>query len=370
MVQTLELSSKPNYYSVSRLKLYENCSYAYYHRYVLKTPSPYLSESTLIGSFIHNALEYLYSTDDDTTYSLEEAFSKTSPHTMVEQKIAYSLEEAYQIYDMLSSYTKDVAILYIRASATYYGPDAIRKADGGLASSPSMTSDWKKAEKLLDLPRRRSIIDTYITDRNSNMNGISISYVFGEAYNICLNYRTPPQITEIIAVEFPLSHWSEEQSVIINPVKMPSAFGAEEDIYLNGYIDLVAKVNFNGKEVLALIDHKSSKADHEELGVEYNRQLLAYVYAYEKSTGQTIDAVGINNLRSNTLSLAPVNKQFMYDSLTSLFSNHQLIKEERFVKHVPEDQYSPCMKMYNKPCPFLPYCHTDFYNRMMANQMY
>lgn len=371
IISKISLEEKPTRsYSVSRLKTYQECSYKYYNQYIQKIKVNSFSESTLMGSIIHSALEYLYSDScpDDVDYLID-ALDRTSSSSLVQLSIVPE-DKALYLNSLLWDYAQDILVLYHRASSDYSGDDPIRKADGSIASNPQMTSGWKKAEKELNLSERRYSIDSFVIDFNPDFYSISICSLFCDAFNICRKYRTPKEILEVVSVEMPLSHWDSNTHQLLNPVLMPEEFGGKEGIFLNGYIDMVCKVLLDGQEVLALVDHKSSKSAFDSDGVAYNRQLLAYAYAYHQLTGTKIQAIGINNLRSNTLVLSPIDDSIMQSSLYNLFFSHNMIQSEVFIKTIPEDSYSKCTSSYGKPCPFLHVCYPHLYNKLLNTSSY
>ncbi len=356
IINSVSADSKPEYYSISRLKTYKECSYKYFNQYIQKIKVASFSESTIMGNFIHSALEYLYTTEDEEIEYLIDALKVTSKQSLIDLRIVQE-DEAQYLDELLWDYAEDITVLYDRASADYQGKDAIRKADGSVSTAPQMTSGWKKAEKELRLVERRNTIDLFVRDRNLDFDGMSMCFIFSEAYNISKKYRTPKQILEVIAVEMPLSHWDESTKQIINPVPMPQEHGGNDGVMLNGYIDAICKVVINGRQYTAIVDHKSSKAAYTDNQVMYNRQMMAYAYAYEYLTGTKIDAVGINNLRENTLALSLIDRDVMIASMNSLFSIHHKIKAEEFVKEIPEDSYSKCFNTFQKNCPYLETCY-------------
>ena len=74
--------------------------------------------------------------------------------------------------------------------------------------------------------------------------------------------------------------------------------------------------------------------------------------------------IGINNIRSNSLVLAPLDRDFMKEALDSIFSTHKLIQGKFFFKHTPDSAYSPCKDCYGKPCPFLEHCWPETFRKL------
>jgi hypothetical protein len=358
------LKSKPKTYSVSRLKTFERCSYEYYHKYVLETPMERKHTlSTLLGGLIHESLEFLHTTDREDIIKLIDAFHVIVLDYLIKNKVMgnVSREEAEGVVSLLESYSKDIALLYERASENYRGADAIRVKGGGIASNPTMTTGWKNAEIELDLPNRRTIIENFLADKGSDEYSHLVPQLYADAYTMCTAYKTPTEIREIVALEMPISHWSKEEMKLINPVKMPATYGGKKSIYLNGYVDLIAKVEVDGHTGIAIIDYKTDKAAYTQDEVSCNRQLMTYVYAYEILTEQQVDYIGINNIRNNKLVLSKIDREKMEVALGSLFSAHLLIDKGHFIKKTPDSAYSPCKDCYGKACPFLEFCWPHTY---------
>lgn len=369
IVSEIEVDDKPSYYSVSRLKSYSTCAEYYKLKYVDKIQTPSLSAATLIGSLCHDALEYYHSAENQFRH-LSEVFKVTSKKTLLERKIIdrNAPEELLEeLWMDAVSFAQDCLSLYERASERYNGSLPIRKKDGGVAASPTSTSVWKRAEEALKLPQRRDNIDQRAINLNPDMDGLSLASIFAEAFAICYRYQTPTEVVRTIAVEFPISDYIAEDGRIVNPVPMPAEFGGEEGMYLNGYIDWTGMVQFNGAEKLAIVDYKSSKEDMQADQVKYNVQLYSYVYAYELVTGETVEVIGIHNLRSGRLVLVEVDRQIMQDVLRNLFFKHKLIGAGMFYKHIPDTGYSPCLAQFGKQCPYLKNCYPELYAKLNPN---
>jgi hypothetical protein len=151
-------------------------------------------------------------------------------------------------------------------------------------------------------------------------------------------------------VELGLSKY--EGLEMVNPVLLPDEYGGSKGIYLSGSIDLVAM--YNGK--LSIIDHKtSSGAAPSTEGVSTNPQLLAYAWAYEQLTGQVVEGVAINHIRSGTMVWAPPSP-YKDKVLHSLLGVHKAIEVGYFPRHTPSEYDSPCNKWYGKECPFRAQC--------------
>lgn len=340
-------TEKPNYYSVSRLKTYSQCGEYYRKQYVEKDVVRSISNSTLIGSLVHKALEELYLGNYSTSL---EAFDATSLSVLYEVGVC-SEEEALVVRELLKEYSEEMSTLYLRASSSYSGKDAIRTKSGEVPSNPSMTSAWKAAIQEGGMEGKKVLIDTYIKDKNESIT-FSLSDAFSEAEFLCRNYYYP-KIGTPVAIEMGLSVWKETKQLILNPVLMPLEYGGEEGLHLNGYIDLISVMDDGG---ILICDHKTGKEEFTESSVMHNVQLLSYVYAYEALTGIRAKYIGINNVRSRSLVKVEVpNKEVVTEILGTLFSNHIPIKANLFTKKRPES-YSPCLSMFGDVCPYLSKC--------------
>jgi hypothetical protein len=370
----VQLDNKPEMYSVSKLKKFGECSQAYKYTYIDKIKVYSQSNSTIIGSLLHDSLEiYLHS---DNSLPFIEVFEEQSKKTFIKRKyIVENLEEATfnKLYTQLVDYSKDIRTLHYRASADYTGKNAIRTAKGDVPSNPIMTSGWKQAAKNLNLESRYDFLKEQFTFI-SNLPEIDLVEAFTEAYTLSCNYETPVEIVETLHLEFPLSDYNYETKEFTNPVLMPNEYGGDSDIYLNGYIDWVGYVNFQGKKRFALIDYKTSKENLTKDKLEYHAQLLAYVYAVERLLGVEVEVIGVHSLRHKKLALTLVDREILQEANKSLFSKHKKISACQFEKdHLPDSQYSMCLNMYSRECPHLSLCYPKIYNKLhpesLSNQL-
>ena len=368
------LENKPKSYSVSRLKTYSECSQAYKYKYIDKLKVTSASVSTIIGSLLHESLEiYLH---PDNTIDFITVFENQSKIAFYKRKyIDENTDKSIfdKLYNNLLEYSRDVRTLYHRASADYTGKLAIRTKDGKVSNSPMMTSGWKTASKNLNLGERYYELEDEF-NQICILEDISLVEAFTEAYNLASNYETPEEIIETVALEFKLSDYNYETKEFTNAVLMPDEYGGDTEIYLNGYIDWLGYVMFEGQRRFALIDYKSSKENLTVDKLEYHAQLLAYVYAVEKLTGIQVEVIGVHSLRHKKLVLVEVDRDILKVANNSLFSKHNLIANNYFYQeHLPDSQYSKCLNSFNKECPFLQYCYPKMYNRLhpesISNQL-
>ncbi len=343
-ISTLPIAREDyTYYSVSRLQTYLKCGEAYRLQYEEKLKREYTySYSTVIGSLVHNALEW-YFNSQGSDKSLIDLFETTSEAALVDLKILADTDTG--VYEDLQRYARGVRSLYERASATYTGPDPIRTAKGDVPSVPQNTSSWKEAMVDLGQGRLKDGLDALALGKGLSF---SLCDAYAEAYALTRNYKVPAM--DAMYVELGLSKY--EGLEMVNPVILPDEYGGIKGIYLSGSIDLVAM--YNGK--LSIIDHKtSSGAAPSTEEVSTNPQLLAYAWAYEQLTGQVVEGVAINHIRSGTMVWAPPSPH-KDKVLQSLLGVHKAIEVSYFPRHTPSEYDSPCNKWYGKECPFRAQC--------------
>lgn len=342
-------------FSVSKIKTYKECSQMYNLKYVQKLPYYKESTSTFVGTLVHAALEYLYSIDDDSVQTAKDAFFKVLPEEFAKKGIS----GADSILGDLLDYHEDINKLYLRASAVYSGIDAIRTGKGTVPKVPEMTSTWKAECKRLDLDNRKARIDYVIQTSKDGMEEVSITDVFSKALTLVTNYVTPSEFEEILYLELPLSEWNRDSNTLVNPVPFPGC--TDPNVYLNGFIDNIAKVRVNGKLVTAVIDYKTSKEEFNESIVAHNQQLLIYAAGVEELLGITVDYIGILGLIKGDLVLVPVDKEIQQEVVEGFNSIIKKARANDFHKHYPDTKYSTCLNSFGSTCPFLKECWPKSY---------
>jgi len=332
------------YYSVSRLQTYLKCGEAYRLQYVERQKREYTcSYSTVVGSLVHNALE-MYFLGGGTR--LLHLFETTSETALID--LGLLTDRDTSLYEDLLRYAKGVGSLYERASATYMGKDAIRTGKGDVPSMPQATTAWKDAMVGLGQGRLKEGLDAMALGRGLTF---SLCDAYAEAYALTATYMVPT--LDVHYVELGLS--KHDGGKLVNPVPLPPEYGGDDDIYLSGSIDLVA--TYSGR--LSIIDHKTSSGAPPTLEeVSTNPQLLAYAWAYEQLTGDVVEGVGINHIRSGQLVWAPISVH-REKVLRSLLGAHKAIEVGYFPLHTPSEYDSPCRKWYGKECPFKGQCWGD-----------
>jgi hypothetical protein len=350
-------SSQDEYqrFSVSKIKTYKECSQMYNLKYVQKLSCYKESTSTFVGTLVHAALEYLYGVEDDSVVSAKDAFFKI----LADEFAKKGISSTESILGDLLEYYEDINNLYLRASAAYNGKDAIRTGNGSVPKVPEMTSTWKAECKKLDLDNRKARIDYIIQTSKNGMEEVSITDVFSKALTLVSNYVTPPEFMEILHLELPLSEWNKDTNTLINPVPFPEC--EFPNVYLNGYIDNIAKVIVNGKLITAVIDYKTSKEEFNESIVAHNQQLLIYAAGVEELLGIEVDYIGILSLIKGNLVLVPVDKEIQSKVIQGFNGIIKKIFDNDFHKHYPDTKYSACLNSFGSTCPFLKECWPKSY---------
>lgn len=365
-------NTKPQYYSISRLKTYQTCPRYYYNKYVQNIPDQLFSSSLFTGSLTHLALEEFYKehkasgNPKSLTYYLE----SVTPSFLLDNKMCTE-NDADDMAKELISVAKSLLCLYARADKSYIGTDCIRKADGGIPSKPQATKAWKTfinddaslqgTIQLLNL----ELSSTVKIDTNNRKGELSIVDIFSDIYYASTKYYHNPRLKKTIEVEFGISNYDSESQSLINPLPMPEKFGGNDDFYFKGFIDLISE-DEQGK--LIILDHKTNKTPYSHEDLLYNVQLLSYVWAYQEVTGRKVDYIGINNVTiantftntySNSLVIREVPEPgYIQRLLNNLFSVHIPIKNGYYPFTLPEP-YSKCLKTFERPCPFLGTCWPD-----------
>ena len=343
-------------FSLSRIKTYKEFSEMYKLKYVDKIDSYKQSTATVSGTFLHAALEYLYGANDPEVATAKDAFFKILPQEFA----ALGITKGDGLLNELLDYYEDIKHLYTRASASYNGVDAIRTRNGSVPKAPEMTGVWKAAVKSLNLDERKYLIDNTMQSSKSGLEDVSIVDAFTKSLNIIGEYSTPVEISEIVALEMPLSEWDKEAEVLRNPVPFPGC--KHEGIYLNGYIDNISKIQVGSKTGIAIIDYKSSKETFDQNIVKHNQQMLLYAAGVEYVTGQTVDYIGILSFLQKELVYVPVDKEIQKEVIEIFNKVIDKCVAGHFNKHIPDTKYSPCMSSFGGECPFLKNCWPQSYN--------
>lgn len=343
--------------SHSRLGVFESCQQKYYREYILKERISQEADHFIIGTMCHSAIEDTWNGDQP---DVQTALNTNWKTWLEEKNLSYLSKE-------LANLSKDIGSLWRRASASYTGKDAIRKAGNLVADNPTMTKAWKDAAAELKIVERQSSIDIKAKSQlGVSYANVSLVNCYAETYAIMANFKDPDCLSSVEYLEFPLSeqvygpdpenNGRQKLLEIINPVKF-----SKTNTYLNGYIDVVGK-DHNGN--IVILDHKtSSGAPPIETAVAYNEQLLQYAWAWHQLTGDWPAYVGINHLRSGTCVTAPVNPQRVLDVIERRENLILATSQGIYPKKDPFSYSSPCLKIKDGSlsdyCPHLLKCHPE-----------
>lgn len=343
-----------DFYSLSKINTYTRCSNFYKCRYILgmKVPS---GPSTLLGSIVHTSLENLYTAvKEGGSVDKREVFKGAIKEVLVSKGF---IEEPTwnEIGEEIFNCAAILRNAYLKASADYEGDDAIRTNSGSIAKCPEKTSAWKDFLRKRGKASNKELLDIALNaiELKNRFGRVSPTDVIGEAYNMFVNYTHPKCISSIRNIEYPISSYNKDRTKVLNPFKLPSSLVGDSEIYLMAFIDMVAELDDGG---IIIIDHKTNKTQYDEKVIRVNTQLLLYSWVYEQITNEKVKYIGINNLRSNKLVYIPTPpEEYRWEIINCLFAAHKNIKDQQFVKHVPEN-YSPCLNSFGDLCPFLGYC--------------
>jgi len=357
ITETSQYTSQNDYrtFSVSKIKTYKECSQMFKLKYVDKLDVYNQSTATLTGTLMHATLEYLYGVEDPEVNNAQDAFFKILSTEFGKIGIV-SIES---ILGELLEYHEDISNLYLRASFRYRGVDAIRTGKGEVPKVPEQTGIWKSEVKRLRLADRKELIDYTIQSGKNGLELVSITDVFSKSFKLASKYSTPEEFKDILHLELPLSNWDKKTNTLINPVPFPDC--THPNIYLNGFIDNISKVQVNGQLVTAVIDYKTSKETFNKSIVQHNQQLLLYAAGAEYVLQQPIEYIGILSLLKNDLVLVPVDKELQTEVIKGFNTVINNIINNNFVKHYPDSRYSACLNSFNAPCPFLKNCWPQSY---------
>jgi hypothetical protein len=400
-------------YSFSRLTTYDKCSELYRLTYVERAPDIRQDTvATRLGSICHTSLEEFYAAES-TAESPFHALMR--PGGIWEQELVK--DGLIVLWDDLQVYASHISQLVNRASASYRGPDKIRKADGAVASAPEMTSAWKAYASKHQLYRMAGNIDRTAAGVNPEKWGsLSLSEVFTATLSIMWSYQHPAAIADIVDIELEISetyyaaadangdkmaderrqpvpttrnrgphkpwedeHGKTEQLFIKNPFPLPKLDGRNilktaDDTPIwsttslfNGFIDLLARDQLGR---LLIIDHKTSKGDAPAVDkVAMHEQLLIYGYVIYYATGEVPHQIGINHLRSGKLVLADFNLAKAEKAVARLLTLQAAIEAKVFLTQDPYGYGARCVTesfRSDKPptlCPGLRYCHPEVWSR-------
>lgn len=345
-------------FSVSKLKTYSTCSKYYEYQYVLGFRDYTYSFSTVLGNVIHNSLEMFHLSNKEIP--LLECLNKVFVDTLIEVRVVDNNID-HNILLHLMELNKVIQRLYYRASESYTKKDAIRTKGGAVPKDPTKTSDWKSELIKTGAIQLKEDIDQYFDNHSTTLNN---SFLISDLYSECFRwlsvYKCPEEEIEVEKLEFGLSHLDKENNVVINP-----CFIGDTNYLLRGYIDKIGIYEIEGKKVRAIVDYKTSKTEMNSLHVSTNEQLHIYAWFYQKLTGETVDYIGIENIKFGTLHLVPIDQIQLKDLVNNFLFRIKLIENKMFYKeHAPDSQYSKCLDNYGKQCPYLSKCYPTIFNKL------
>lgn len=362
--------SDPRFYSISRLQKYAKCPQMYEWHYLKKLYRSETTDSLLLGSMVHDALE---------AYYLKEVSNPLEALQASWEKFLQD-RDLGQLAPELLKIANEVGVLQWRASEACTDRSLqIRNKDGSIPKNVAMNGKYKAEVERLGLDVRSERIN-HMAQSRADLQGIDLSYCYAESRFLLTDYQDIPGISQVHHVEFPISdkiyrvdaagltvrneHGVPEVDSIANPVQLP-----QTQNYLNGYVDLIA--NVYGK--IALIDHKTSAGDAPDVvTVMYWDQLLLYAWAYKQLTGNAPYYIGINHLRSRQCVLAPINWDLVEDAVARF--EHNIISAElgHFCKRSPTEYQSPCvggaksMSDVKRVCPYLDLCYPQLHQVLQS----
>lgn len=345
-------------FSVSKLKTYSTCSKYYEYQYVLGFRDYSYSFSTVLGNVIHNSLELFHLSNKEI--SLLDCLNKVFISTLKEVGVVNKeLDEG--ILQHLTELNKLVQKLYYRASEHYTKSDAIRTKSGAVPKDPTKTTDWKSELINSGANQLKEDIDQYCDQHSDTLNNsFLVTDLYSECYKLLAAYQCPEEEIEVEKLEFGLSHLDKESNKVINP-----CFIGDTDKLLRGYIDKIGIYEVNGKRGRAIVDYKTSKTEMNSLHVSTNEQLHIYAWFYQQLTGETVDFIGIENIKFGTIHLVPIDQIQLTELVENFLFRIKLIENKMFYKeHAPDSRYSKCLDNYGKQCPFLGKCYPAVFNKM------
>jgi hypothetical protein len=307
------------------------------------------SDSTVIGSIAHEALEKYYRGEVE------------NPVEALDQIWEELLSPVQDVMEELQEVREDLQLLSWRASSECKDPKIwIRNRDGSIPKALGMNGKYKSEIERLGIDDRKTEVNRKgfegIPDWSLNL---SLADCYAETYQIIERYKDIPGLKKVLAVEFGISTKNKETGEVENAVTLPIS-----KQNMNGFIDLIAEVNGQ----LTIIDHKTTRGEAPDmLTVMYTDQLMLYAWAYNELYGVKPQYIGINHLRSGKLVLAPVNWELVADTLNRFESSIVAARNGTYLKKSPTEYQSPCiggaknMSEVTSICPYLDVCHPDLY---------
>lgn len=361
-------------FSFSRIQAFTQCKRFYKHRYIDRVPVEGTEGYFVLGKAYHEGLEHLYRNyegkllpaQDQITQLVVAGLDGFWQGWFNDELIGdlwYDFKQLEQDAITLNHLTAE---LLWRSSAECRDPKLwIRNKDGSLYKAPQMSKAWEKAAAELRIPEHQAKVNEVAKELDEAASSLSptllssnfnLSAVVLESYALGRLYTDFEGTVEVVGVErgFWDDHKLQQDTRLIL-----------DQFKVQGFIDLI--VNLDGK--LTIIDHKTSKALIDPLGVLYHEQLNLYAYAVKEAFGFYVQQIGINHARTNTKIIVPVDWTIVEQVVERQRQHLQAIEAEvTFPVQNPLDTYAAkkCLGYSRAPylpenlsgvCPYLPLCH-------------
>jgi hypothetical protein len=380
------------FFSHTRLDKYNECSEYYRLYYIDKSvPRPDTDRfSTTVGSICHDILE----TYGNNIRNFQLQWQRQpQPHEVpsVQQLAAehwhtlLAKDNLAHLLPTLNMSAQVLANLKLRASASYQGPDAIRKSGkfkgaeawkNDIATAPEKTAAWTNAYAAAGIEQQEEYANNMAKQAHAALPivplpdddpaavkslipkvGIwakfSLTKVYADVMSIINIFTDHVWGCRIDGVEFQISEYDDEFKRLRNAVYFPGT-----DVIYKGYIDLAVTDSYNR---VYLIDYKSSKEAPTQSKVAHWEQLLLYGWAWKQIHGQYPHMIAIWHLRTNQFIWAPFDPVKAEQAVARKMKAIKAIEQEVFIQQNPTDFSSNCVnKLTKEPCPYLEHCHPEF----------
>lgn len=354
--------------SVSRLQKFDKCAQAYNLHYNHQLYLGETSDSLMLGTIVHEALESFYRREITHPVEYLDTFWNQLFETHELQHVALAIE----------NYKKDMEHLLWRCSESCTDKgQQIRNKDGS-CPSPRAIGPGSKNQKIAaawneqQFEQRMAYVDKQVS-RIKGWQNVSASTIYSRAYELLSEYREIPGLTEVLAVEMGFSEkvldangkkvtMPDGTLAVRNPVTLPKSGD-----YFTGKVDLVALVD----GAVAIIDHKTSRGDPPAgVAVAYHDQLLMYAWAYEQIFKERPYYIAINHLRSGQIVLMPINWDMVEEAVERFDTKALSTRTDHFGKRAPFEYNSPCLdgakdlSDVTQHCPYLHVCYPQLYSML------
>ncbi len=344
-------SYKP-YTSFSRLTAYTGCSKQYKLKYI-KGPDveESFNEHFAKGNLVHACLENYLNPETDLT--IYDAIKLAVPEWLDKQGLSMDV-------DAVIEFGLGFAELMYSASDRYKEPEgAIRTKDGGVPKDifkypPTSFTQVLKASGLVT---KRTALETEASRQQQHWEKISFGRLVASSLFMAYYFELPPWYKRTIGVEIPIST-GQGNDVLFTT----SPTGRE--LYFRAFMDWVVE---SQDDKVLILDHKTGKKKPTPQDVINHPQLNVYAYLYEQVYGRWPDIIGINHPWTGSIVLAKVDKEIAVNTMKYFVSVQRAIDQEHFLKHLPSEYNSPCIKRewknnsIREVCPYLQHCWPAYY---------